>query len=185
MSDLKCTLLEYRVYGQPKIHKPKCLKWLKPVLKLRCMQKPVDVYESGDGDIVAYFGTLFSKVMAFPNAKDMALPYVALKAKYPERLADSKGAKGFIYADAWCPILERNEGWVRFENLALAFQPPCTSLYFPRVQWVVFEEFRKLSLLDKGFCDIANYDDMCAAEYRRCVDDIVSWLWKRLMERGY
>lgn len=175
---MKCSLLEYRVYGQPKIHKPKCLKGLKPVLKLRCMQKPVNVYEMEIGDVVVYYGTLFSRPMSFPDAEDMSMPFEALKAKYPSLLANAKRVKGFCYADAWCPIFERNEGWVRFENLALMFEPPCSSLYFPRVQFELFEEFRKLSLLDKGFCDIANYDDMCAAAYRRCMDDIVLWLWK-------
>lgn len=180
---MKSFLLEYRVYGSPKIHKPKCLKGMKPVLKLRCMKKPVDVYELGDGNVVVYFGSLFSRLMGFPEPIDMMLPYEAVKAKYPERLANAKGAKGFVYHDAWCTIYERNEGYVRIEGLIERLGDGF-GVYFPQVETELFEDFRRLSLLDKGFCDIAAYDDMCAAEYRRCIEDIVQWFWQRAREGG-
>lgn len=178
---MHCSLIDYRIYGQPKIHKPKFLRGLKPVLKVKCMRKPVDIYEMpGYSVLIVYFGNLFSRLMTFPNVEDMGLPYCALKAKYPERLANAKSAvKGFVYADAWCPIYERNEGWVRIEGLTETLRNPF-DVYLPKVQYDLFEEFRKLSLLDKGFCDIANYDDMCVAEYRRTLDDIVQWLYKRI-----
>ena len=140
------------------------------------MKKPVDVYLYGGETIFVYFGSLFSRLMAFPEKEDMSLPYVALKRKYPERLSNAKVVKGFVYADAWCPIYERNEGWVRIDGLLETLHNPF-DVYLPKVQYDLFEEFRKLSLLDKGFCDIANHDDMCAAEYRRTMDDIVQWFY--------
>lgn len=177
---MECSLLEYRLYGQPKIHKPKCLRGLKPVLKTTCMQKPVAVYEMLEyGELIVYFGNLFSRLMTFPEVEDMGLPYRALKAKYPEKLANAKSAvKGFVYADAWCPIYERNEGWIRIVGLQERLGNPF-GVYLPKVQYDLFEEFRRLSLLDSGFCDIARHDDMCAAAYRRVLEDIVSWSYRR------
>ena len=171
---LAVRFLAYRVYGDPKLPKPKELKGMKPAWKCELMKKPVRIYEMPDGSLVVYFGNLFSRPMAFPDPKDMALPTSAIVAKYPERFENGrKNFKGFVYADAWCPIYERNEGYVVFEGL----RERCADTfdcYTPRLSADIFDQFRKLSLDSKGFIDIANHDDDIAANYRRFIEDLVS-----------
>ena len=171
---MKCSLLLYRTYGQPKISKPKILKGLKPWWREKVMQKPADVYALPDGDFVIYFGNLFSRPMSFPDPKDMALPTPALIAKYPERFMENgkKSFKGFIYPDAWCPILERNEGYVLVERLRDRVRD---SSYPPAVSFELDKCFQSLSLQDKQFANIHQGTDMFSAAYTRFIEDFV---WK-------
>lgn len=94
----------YRVYGQPKIKKPKELKGLKPKFKVSqgdCKSaKRDDVYVVGN-DVWVYFADLFSRYATFPDVGDMTLPTAAIAAKYN---LDRKRFKTFVYADGWCRI---------------------------------------------------------------------------------
>lgn len=176
---MKCSLLLYRTYGQPKISKPKILKGLKPLWKEKVMQKPADVYALPDGDFVVYFGNLFSRLMYFPDPKDMSLPTTALMEKYPERFMEKgkKSFKGFVYADAWCPILERNEGYVMFEGIREKLKPTrrlFKNPYPPAVAFELENSFFSLSLLDSKFV-LCNGTDTISSAYRRFLEDFV---WK-------
>lgn len=172
---LVCYLLSYRVYGQPKIHKPKCLKGLSPAWTCKVLGRVAKVFERPDGALVVYFGALFCKPMVFPDPKDMALPTAALVAKYPERFGErgKRSFKDFIYADAWCPIYERNEGYVVFEGVRERCED-YVNCYTPSLSFDLFAKFAALSREDRGFCDISVCDDDIAAHYRRFVEDLVS-----------
>lgn len=171
---LDCEFVAYRVYGQPKLSKPKLLKGLKPEWKQDVCRKPAHIYSLADGSFVIYFGALFCKPMLFPDPKDMALPTCALVAKYPERFEGNgkRAFKSFVYADAWCPIYERNEGYVRVSGLKERMDS-LFCVYPPKVAYELFDKFSALSLKDKGFASIYNENDMLAAEYRRFIDDFV------------
>ena len=70
------------------------------------------MYELDGVDLLLHMGELFCKLMSFPDTEDMSLPTIALANKYPESFI-RKSVKGFVYADAWCTIYARNEGYIR------------------------------------------------------------------------
>ena len=82
INNIKCELLAYRCFGEPKLSKPKILKALKPIKSFDLIKKKVNVFDLGNGDLVLYFGTLFSKITSFPEVEDIALPTSVLAEKY-------------------------------------------------------------------------------------------------------
>ena len=116
MNTIKLTIESYRCHGEEKLKRPACLKGLKPAWELPIIGKKCKVYELDGGDLLLHMGELFCKLMSFPDAEDMTLPTSALISKYPDRMS-RKSVKGFVYADAWCTIYARNEGYIRIKGL--------------------------------------------------------------------
>lgn len=163
----------YRCYGEEKLKRPACLKGLKPTWELRIIGKPCKVFELPDGDLVLHMGELFCRLASFPESKDMTLPYSALAKKYPERFT-KKSVKGFVYADAWCTIYERNEGYIRVSGLRESmydiFRLKLSPLYD-----AMYDGMRKLSLSDARFLHLGltGGEGADSATYRRLCEDIV------------
>lgn len=102
-----------RVYGQPKLTKPKELKGVKQILsvdyiprKCRC---PVFIK---DDDVWVKHNDYFSQVMRTAT-DDIGTPMVYRAKKYLRQ----ERKKKFIYDDNWASIVLRNEAWLRIENL--------------------------------------------------------------------
>ncbi len=171
----------YRVYGQPKIKKPKELKGLKPKFKVSqgdCKSaKRDDVYVVGN-DVWVYFADLFSRYATFPDVGDMTLPTAAIAAKYN---LDRKRFKTFVYADGWCRIFNRNEGYVVFPNLIWEMR---RTRYVPELIYDVCDAFMRLSETDRGFCRCGmDVLDERTATYERVISEMVYKFVKE--DRGY
>ena len=171
MKELKLTLTAYRICGEAKLKRPAILKGLKPAWELPVIGKRCKVYELADGRLVLHMGELFCKLMAFPDREDMTLPYSALKAKYPERL-NRAGRDRFVYADGWCTIYGRNEGYVLVEGLRenIAIEASLVSMWDG-----MYKRMRELSVSDKRFLSLGEEgcEDRDSACYRRMCEDIV------------
>lgn len=109
--NIKFNIHSFRKYGQPKLDKPKELKGVKQAIsadyipnKCKCQ-----VFILGD-DVWVKHGDYFSPSM---QVDEIGAPLDYLVNKYTEK---TKGKK-FIYGDAWGDIVERQESWVRVDNL--------------------------------------------------------------------
>ena len=183
--NIQATLLDYRCCGEDKLKRPEVLKGLKAVWELPIIKKHCKVYELTDGAIVLYMGELFCKQMGFPEVEDMTLPLSALAKKYPELLS-KKRVKGFVYADAWCTIYERNEGYIRVEGLREAMSD-IFRLKIGPIQDALYRAVRDLSLKDYRFLRLGIYgcEGADSADYRRMCDDIVDHYYivtKKILE---
>ena len=87
--------------------------------------------------------------MRFPDTEDMSLPTIALANKYPESFI-RKSVKGFVYADAWCTIYARNEGYIRIKGLREALSD-IFRLKLGPIYDAVYDGLRSLSLRDARF----------------------------------
>lgn len=180
INNIECELLSYRCFGEPKLSKPKILKGLKPIKSFDLIKKKVNVFDLGNGELVLYFGTLFSKLASFPEKEDMTLPTSALAEKYQF----NKGSyKNFIYPDAWCSIYDRNEGYILVKGILACFNELyCINL--PIISNKLYSCIRGLSMKDSRFLHLGLVPigaDSC--DYSRLCDDIVHWLYKE--KRNY
>lgn len=168
------SLVDYRCYGDAKIKKPALLKGLKPIKKFELIKKSVDVYDLGNGDLVLYFGTLFSKIASFPEEEDMTLPTSVLAKKYN---FNKGNYKSFTYPDAWCTIYDRNEGYVLVNGLKDCFK----ELYCIDVASIsekVYSCIRELSTKDSRFLTLGIVPvGADSADYCRLCEDLVHWLY--------
>ena len=176
ISNIKCELLTYRCFGEPKLSKPKILKGLKSIASFVFKKKKVNVYDLGNGELVLYFGTLFSKLASFPDVEDMVLPASVLADKYN---FNTRSFKSFIYPDAWCTIYNRNEGYILIKGILGCFNELyCIDL--PIISEKLYSCIRDLSLKDSRFMTlglIPTGADSC--DYSRLCEDIVHWLYKK------
>lgn len=174
-------LVVYRIYGQPKIHKPAALKGVKPTFPLRQNKSPRknQIYIVAQ-DVYVYFFDLFSRQHAFPDPVDMSLPVSALQRKYPE-LFSHRVREKFIYADTWVSIFDRNEGYVRFSGMVEAIRQ---SDYLPTIEGELFDAFSALSHQDAGFDSIGT-DCMGqrSADYYRLLSDMTGKIYQMIIER--
>lgn len=171
---IKVSFDSYRCYGEEKLKRPLILKGRKPVWELPIIKRKCKVFELEDGSLVLHMGELFCKQMTFHDAKDMELPFSALAKKYPGRLS-KKSVKGFIYADAWCTVYERNEGYIRVEGLREAMQDTF-GLRLGPIYDAVYDGLRSLSLRDARFLSLGltGGEGADSADYRRFCEDLVA-----------
>lgn len=173
-------LVVCRIYGQPKIHKPKELRRCKPAfsMTLNASGRKNHIFLL-EGDVYVYFFDLFSREHGFPDPEDMALPYPALREKYPDEL--HKGSRDkFCYADSWPTILDRNEGYVCFPGLVEAIRQ---ADYLPALTGELFRSFCELSHRDSGFCPIREQMDMRSADYYRLLNDLTGTIYRMIKDR--
>lgn len=96
----------------------------------------------------------------------MELPTCALAKKY----GWLKGSfKTFIYPDAWCRILLRNEAWIEFDGEAIQ------QMSIWRISREVSDFISKNTDLPECSEDFANLE--------RVLTDICHWIWKRGNDR--
>ena len=172
---ITATLVAYRCFGDEKIKKPSLLKGLKAVKQFDLIGKKVNVFDLGNGDLVLYFGTLFSKLASFPDEEDMTLPTSALARKYNF----NKGSyKNFIYPDAWCTIYNRNEGYVLVTGLTKCFEETY-GIHIPSITDKLYLCLRDISTKDVGFLRLGIEPiGADSADYYRLCSDIIEWLYK-------
>lgn len=166
-------LVVYRIYGQPKIHKPKELKGIKPSfsLPLNSSGRKNQVYIK-DKDVWVYFFDLFSREHAFPDPEDAGLPTAALRRKYPDVLK-AGGREKFIYPDSWATILDRNEGCVRFPGLiSEIFKDTWNTVWLLQLEFAVTEALAELSETDRGFDSIVS-GTFRYADYLRFISNVI------------
>lgn len=171
---VKLSFESYRCYGDEKLKRPLILKGLKAAWELPIIKRKCKVYEPEDGSLVLHMGELFCRLMKFPEAKDMELPFSALARKYPDRLS-KKSVKGFIYADAWCTVYERNEGYIRVEGLRESMRDTFGLKVGP-IYDAVYDGLRSLSLRDARFLHLGltGGEGADSADYRRFCENLVS-----------
>ena len=174
MIPIEITFESYRCYGEEKLSRPACLKGMKHTWELPIVKKKCKVYEMPDGSLVLHMGELFCKLMSFPQQEDISLPFSALARKYPERL-NRKSVKGFVYADAWCTVYERNEGYIRITGLREALSD-IFRLKLGPIYDSVYDGIRNLSLKDSRFLKLGltGCEGADSADYRRFCENIVS-----------
>ena len=167
---MKVELDVYRVWGQPKIHKPSALKGIKPTFTILFRKRKNQVYILGK-DIYVYFFDLFSRPHGFPDAEDMALPLSALQKKYPDYFNNIIKNERFLYADTWATILDRNEGYVKFTGLITAIEE-CG--YLPKLSYDLSSEFCELSKLNPRF-EVSDFIHLHGsyADYFRFINDMI------------
>ena len=173
---ITATLVAYRCFGDDKLKKPSLLKGLKAVKKFDLIGKKVNVFDLGNGDLVLYFETLFSKLASFPDKEDMTLPTSVLAKKYNF----NKGSfKSFVYPDAWCTIYNRNEGYIMVYGLMECFKE-LYGIHLPSISDKVYSCIRELSLKDCRFLNLGATPiggDSC--DYSRLCTDLVEWMYLR------
>jgi hypothetical protein len=115
ISDNNLKVIEYllRVYGEPKLKKPKELKNTKQVFsvdyirdKCRC-----PIFFEGNNVWIQH-RDYFSSIMELPT-DEVGAPLGYLANKYCNKQKKNK----FIYGDAWGSIVLRNECWLKLEKL--------------------------------------------------------------------
>lgn len=171
---ISVSFVAYRCYGEEKLKKPSLLKRLKPIKQFDLRGKKVNVFDLGNGDLVLYFGTLFSKLASFPDREDMTMPTSALAKKYNF----NKGSfKSFTYPDAWCTIYNRNEGYVLVNGLTECFKE-LYGIHLALISERLYNSVIELSTKDIRFMtlDEVPLDEDSVAYYRLC-EDIVHWLY--------
>lgn len=173
MKRIELTLESYRCHGEEKLKRPSCLKGLKPAWVLPIIGKRCKVFELDGGDLLLHMSELFCKLMSFPEAEDMSLPTIALANKYPEHVI-RKSVKGFVYADAWCTIYSRNEGYIRIKGLRESLSD-IFRLKLGPIYDAVYEGLRNLSLKDVRFLTLGltGSEGADSADYRRFCETLV------------
>lgn len=98
-----------RLYGQPKLPKPKELKGIAQSDTIHYGKKTkVSVFHSKDGKIWLKMRDFFSPSAVVPNYLYGAPLSVLIK----EMMTVNRHVKSFIYQDAWGDIVLRNEAWL-------------------------------------------------------------------------
>lgn len=180
IDNISMEFLQYRCYGDAKMAKPKILKGLNPVKTFgrafgnnkTC--RKLHVYDIGRGSLCLYFGSLFSRYHAFPEAIDAELPSSVLARKYDL----GRNINGhFVYADAWCTIYDRNEGYVIINGLVACFNE-LFGIHISPIVERVYSCLRDLSLKDYRFMSLRMQPvDMDSAMYFRVCSDLVEWMY--------
>lgn len=174
IENIEVSLLCYRCFGDDKLPKPKLLKGLKSVKQFDLVGKKVNVFDLGNGDLVLYFGTLFSKLASFPDKEDMALPSSVLAKKYN---FNKGNFKSFVYPDAWCTIYNRNDGYILLKGLLSCFKE-LYCLDVASISEKVYSCIRGLSTKDCRFMTLGIVPTGAdSADYYRLCEDLVHWLY--------
>lgn len=165
----------YRKYGEPKLPKPKELKGINKCNSTKIRGRKCDMYLKG-GEIWFYFGDFLSEYMSFPEAEDMDLSTNALNKKYGLCLGNQKG---FIYDDAWCPILLRNEAWLCLEKTVEGIKKDGISNLLGYTFNLV--EYIRKSEYNKGYNGVNIMGETCTLNMNmvRCIEDNLIMIIKK------
>lgn len=134
-------LHSYRIYGQPKLAKPKELNKISSCFsvdfipnkcKCQCFIK--------DNDLWIKHRDWFSQDMK-ESPEDFGTPLEYRSNKYLEKGKKNK----FVYPDAWGSIVCRNEAWISFENIIPQADIYKNETLLGRELLKVFSKFHKVS----------------------------------------
>ena len=177
---MEVTLIAYRRYGEPKLTTLKEMKGAEKILSLPLRGKrKSQVYLNIETDCVYIkCADLFSEEMSFPDAEDASMPTSALVKKYPERFPKGRKVKGFVYADAWCPIIEANTGILKIEGLLAELNPKSCRLlaipFLPAIKYRITTDI--LNLPESNSNGIDSY----AADMDRFISNIVDEIIQKI-----
>lgn len=110
---LKYVVYAYRLYGQPKLDKPKELKGIKSIgnAMFNTHVNP-QIFISGK-DVWIRHNDYFSSSWRPPKGERIDMP----TSYYLKKYFNIDRPEKFIYADCWGDIVLRNEAWIKLENL--------------------------------------------------------------------
>lgn len=117
-SKISCEVVSYRLYGQPKLSKPKELKNTKQSFSVDFIPRKCkcQCYVKGD-DLWIKHRDFFSSTHR-PDPEDVGTPLSYRARKYFN--LDKSYIDKFIYPDSWGEIVLRNEAWIVFRNFRQA-----------------------------------------------------------------
>lgn len=113
--DLSCEIYSYRLYGQPKLSKPKELSGVKQSFSVEFIPKKCKCQcFIKDDDLWIKHRDFFSRCH-HPAPEDCGTPLTYRLEKYFN--VDKSYLDKFIYPDSWGEIVLRNEAWIVFRNI--------------------------------------------------------------------
>lgn len=111
----KFSLVSDRIFGEPKLKKPKELNNIKQSGNISfCRNKCKCPYFIKGDDIYIKHQDYFSKSFE-PPIEDMGAPLNVILNKY----FNKNKANKFVYPDCWGDVVLRNEAWIKLENIML------------------------------------------------------------------
>ena len=111
----KFSLVSNRIFGEPKLKKPKELNNIKQSGNISfCRNKCKSPYFIKGNDIYIKHRDYFSKSFE-PPIEDMGAPLNVILNKY----FNKNKANKFVYFDCWGYVVLRNEAWIKLENIML------------------------------------------------------------------
>lgn len=135
-----------RLYGQPKLAKPKELKGINRAFSIDFLKNCSCQCFIKDNDIWIKHRDYFSSSLVNEETLGTPLEY---RVKYYG--INSKKSSGFIYADCWGDIVLRNEAWLVIKNII-----PIAKTYNEyELSRILVTEFCKLEHINKYYLDTA------------------------------
>ena len=111
----KFSLVLDRIFGEPKLKKPKELNNIKQSGNISfCRNKCKCPYFIKGNDIYIKHRDYFSKSFELP-IEDIGTPLNVILNKY----FNKNKANKFVYSDCWGNVVLRNEAWIKLENIML------------------------------------------------------------------
>lgn len=111
----KFSLVSDRIFGEPKLEKPKELNNIKQSGNISfCRNKCKCPYFIKGNDIYIKHRDYFSKSFE-PPIEDIGTPLNVILNKY----FNKNKANKFVYSDCWGDVVLRNEAWIKLENIML------------------------------------------------------------------
>lgn len=183
VDDIHVELVNYKLYGdKDKLKKPKTLKTTKQTWAKKIIGRSASFFEMGD-DIFIKMGELFCRQMSFSEPIDMMLPLSALVKKYPKKLAKIGNRDNFVYADAWCTIMELNTGWLRISGLTKALSYDVCYINYSVIVNKLYSELFQISKSNDSFYMLDEYgSDFYSAAYYRFCDAIATHYFHQLIK---
>ena len=119
LNSLGIEIISKRIYGEPKLPKPKELKNIKQSFSADFIPKKCTCkcFVVGDNLYVQhrdYFSRNFE-----PQQQDLGMPLGEILKKYFDV---DKNVKKFVYPDGWGEVVLRNECWLKITNLKQQFE---------------------------------------------------------------
>lgn len=114
LEPLKCEIPIYRVYGEPKMSKPKELRGIKSCFSVEWNNKCKCQCFAKGNDLWIKHRDFFSQ-SHIPTIEDMGTPLTYRLTKYFN--VDKSCLNKFVYPDSWGEIVLRNEAWIVFRNI--------------------------------------------------------------------
>lgn len=113
VNSLKYVVHSYRLYGQPKLNKPKELKGIKSIGNAIFNTHVNPQIFISDKDVWIRHNDYFSSSWRPPEGERIDMP----TSYYMKKYFNIERPEKFIYADCWGDIVLRNEAWIKLENL--------------------------------------------------------------------
>ena len=183
VDDIHVELISCKLYGEgDKPKKPKTLKTAKQTWTTKIIGRSASFFEMGD-EIYIKMGELFCREMSFSEPIDMMLPLSALAKKYPHKFAKIGSKDKFVYADAWCTILELNTGWLRIAGLTKALSYDECCINYSDIVSKLYSELFVISQTHEKFYHLDEYgSDFYSAAYYRFCDSIANHYYYQLLK---